>query len=148
MVPLKIVSNVSRFKPALILNRVLADLNRGSNSLNSISDCHLSSHDFHSYNSTTITSYLSSYIRFNAKSTSKDLYSYNSTRSQAIFQAIFNSMLNQLAKISARNVSTRTMTTSNTVIKAESKSIFNSLGYNVNRNWRNSIPSVLLISHD
>ena len=90
------------------------------------SDCHLSSHDFHSYNSTTITSYLSSNIRFNAKSTSKDLYSYNSTRSQAIFQAIFNSMLNQLAKISARNVSTRTMTTSNTVIKAESKSIFNS----------------------
>ena len=34
---LKIVSNVSRFKPALNLNRVLADLNRGSNSLNSIS---------------------------------------------------------------------------------------------------------------
>jgi len=47
MVPLKIVSNVSRFKPAFNLNRVLADLNRGSNSLNSISDntntadCHL-----------------------------------------------------------------------------------------------------------
>ena len=38
MVPLKIVSNVSRFKPALNLNRVLADLNRGSNSLNSRSD--------------------------------------------------------------------------------------------------------------
>ena len=38
MVPLKIVSNVSRFKPALNLNRVLADLNRGSNSLNSISE--------------------------------------------------------------------------------------------------------------
>ena len=37
MVPLKIVSNVSRFKPALHLNRVLADLNRGLNSLNSIS---------------------------------------------------------------------------------------------------------------
>jgi len=37
LVPLKIVSNVSRFKPALKLNRVLADLNRGSNSLNSIS---------------------------------------------------------------------------------------------------------------
>ena len=37
MVPLKIVSNVSRLKPALNLNRVLADLNRGSNSLNSIS---------------------------------------------------------------------------------------------------------------
>ena len=37
MVPLKIVSNVSRFKPALNLNRVFADLNRGSNSLNSIS---------------------------------------------------------------------------------------------------------------
>ena len=36
MVPLKIVSNVSRFKPALNLNRVLADLNRGSNSLNSV----------------------------------------------------------------------------------------------------------------
>jgi len=34
---IKIVSNVSRFKPALNLNRVLADLNRGSNSLNSIS---------------------------------------------------------------------------------------------------------------
>ena len=31
------MSNVSRFKPALNLNRVLADLNRGSNSLNSIS---------------------------------------------------------------------------------------------------------------
>ena len=30
--------NVSRFKPALNLNRVLADLNRGSNSLNSISE--------------------------------------------------------------------------------------------------------------
>ena len=30
-------SNVIRFKPALNLNRVLADLNRGSNSLNSIS---------------------------------------------------------------------------------------------------------------
>ena len=28
---------MSRFKPALNLNRVLADLNRGSNSLNSIS---------------------------------------------------------------------------------------------------------------
>ena len=38
MVPLKIVLNVSRFKPARNLNRVLADLNRGSNSLNSISD--------------------------------------------------------------------------------------------------------------
>ena len=38
MFHLKIVSNVSRFKPALHLNRVLADLNRGSNSLNSISD--------------------------------------------------------------------------------------------------------------
>ena len=37
MVTLKIVSNVSRFKPAHNLNRVLADLNRGSNSLNSIS---------------------------------------------------------------------------------------------------------------
>ena len=33
----QMVSNVSRFKPALNLNRVLADLNRGSNSLNSIS---------------------------------------------------------------------------------------------------------------
>ena len=32
---LKFVSNVSRFKPALNLNRVLADLNRSSNSLNS-----------------------------------------------------------------------------------------------------------------
>ena len=32
-----IVSIVSRFKPALNLNRVLDDLNRGSNSLNSIS---------------------------------------------------------------------------------------------------------------
>ena len=38
MVPLKIVSNVSRFKPALNLNWVLADLNRGSNSWSSISD--------------------------------------------------------------------------------------------------------------
>ena len=38
MVPLKIVSNVLRFKPALNLKRVLADLNRGSNSLNSIFD--------------------------------------------------------------------------------------------------------------
>jgi len=37
LVPLKIVSNVSRFKPALNLNRGLADLNHGSNSLNSIS---------------------------------------------------------------------------------------------------------------
>jgi len=37
LVPLKIVSNVSRLKPALNLNRVLADLNHGSNSLNSIS---------------------------------------------------------------------------------------------------------------
>ena len=37
MVPLKIVSNSSRFKPALNLNRVLEDLNRGSGSLNSIS---------------------------------------------------------------------------------------------------------------
>jgi len=42
LVPLKIVSNVSRFKPALNLNRVLADLNRGSNSLNSISDLSIS----------------------------------------------------------------------------------------------------------
>ena len=32
---IKIVSNVSRFKPALYLIRVLADLSRGSNSLNS-----------------------------------------------------------------------------------------------------------------
>ena len=31
-------------------------------------------------------------------------------------------MLNQLAKISARNVSTRTQITSNTIIKAESRS--------------------------
>ena len=38
LVPLKIVSNGSRFKPALNLNRVLADLNRGLNSLNSTSD--------------------------------------------------------------------------------------------------------------
>ena len=37
LVPLKIVSNVSRFRPALNLNLFLADLNRGSNSLNSIS---------------------------------------------------------------------------------------------------------------
>jgi len=37
LVPLKIISNFSRFKPVLNLNRVLADLNRGSNSLNSIS---------------------------------------------------------------------------------------------------------------
>ena len=37
LVPLQIVSNVKRFKPALNLNRVLADLNRGLNSLNSIS---------------------------------------------------------------------------------------------------------------
>ena len=37
LVPLKIVSNVSRFKPALNLNRVLADLNGGLNSLNSTS---------------------------------------------------------------------------------------------------------------
>jgi hypothetical protein len=37
LVPLKIVSNVSRFKPALNLNRVLAELSRGSNSLNSAS---------------------------------------------------------------------------------------------------------------
>ena len=38
LVPLKIVSNVSRFMPGLNLNRGLADLNRGSNSLNSISE--------------------------------------------------------------------------------------------------------------
>ena len=37
MVPLKIVLNVSRFKPALNLDWVLVDLTRGSNSLNSIS---------------------------------------------------------------------------------------------------------------
>ena len=37
MVPLKIVSNVSRFMPALYFNRNLADLSRGSNSLNSAS---------------------------------------------------------------------------------------------------------------
>ena len=36
--PLKIVLNVSRFKPALNLNQVLEDLNRDSNSLNSISE--------------------------------------------------------------------------------------------------------------
>ena len=35
---LKIVSNVSRFKPALNLNRGLADLSRDLNSLNSASD--------------------------------------------------------------------------------------------------------------
>ena len=35
----EIVSNVSRFKPAINLNRILADLNRGSSSLNSISGC-------------------------------------------------------------------------------------------------------------
>jgi len=33
----KIVSNVSRFKPALNLKRVLADISRYSNSLNSAS---------------------------------------------------------------------------------------------------------------
>ena len=38
LVPLKIVSNVSRFKPSLNLNRVLADLSRSSNSLNSASE--------------------------------------------------------------------------------------------------------------
>ena len=31
LVPLKIVLNVSRLKPALNLNRILADLNSGSN---------------------------------------------------------------------------------------------------------------------
>ena len=36
LVPLKSVSNVSRFKPAFNLNRVLADLSRGSNSQNSV----------------------------------------------------------------------------------------------------------------
>ena len=36
---LKIVSNVSRFKPALNLNRVLVDLSRDINSLNSVSVC-------------------------------------------------------------------------------------------------------------
>ena len=35
LVPLKIVFNVSRFKPALNWNLFLADLRRGSNSLNS-----------------------------------------------------------------------------------------------------------------
>ena len=35
LVSLEIVSNVSRFKPALNLNRVLADLSRVLNSLNS-----------------------------------------------------------------------------------------------------------------
>ena len=39
LVSLKIVSNVSRFKPALNLNRVLADLSRDLNSLNSASGC-------------------------------------------------------------------------------------------------------------
>jgi len=38
LVPLKIVSNVSRFRPVLSLNRVLADLNRASYSINSISE--------------------------------------------------------------------------------------------------------------
>jgi len=38
VVPFKIVSNVSRLKPALNLNRILADLNCGSNSLNFISE--------------------------------------------------------------------------------------------------------------
>ena len=38
MVPLKIAFNVSRFKPALNWNRFLADLRRGSNSLNSGSE--------------------------------------------------------------------------------------------------------------
>jgi len=37
LVSLKIVSNVSRFKPVLNLNRVLADLSRDLNSLNSAS---------------------------------------------------------------------------------------------------------------
>ena len=37
VVSLKIVSNVSRFKPALNLNRVLVDLSRDLNSLNSAS---------------------------------------------------------------------------------------------------------------
>ena len=35
MVPLKLVFNFSRFRPAPNLNRFLADLSRGSNSLNS-----------------------------------------------------------------------------------------------------------------
>ena len=43
LVPLKIVSNVSRFKLAHNLNRVLTDLNRGLNSLNSISDFEITS---------------------------------------------------------------------------------------------------------
>ena len=41
LVPLKIVSNVSRFKPSLNLKRIwrnLADLSRSSNSLNSASE--------------------------------------------------------------------------------------------------------------
>ena len=42
MAPLKIVSNVSRFKPALHLNRVLANLNGGLNFLNSISGLRIS----------------------------------------------------------------------------------------------------------
>ena len=39
-----------------------------------------------------------------------------------IFKFTIDSILNQLAKISARHVSSRTQTTSNTVIKAESQS--------------------------
>ena len=48
---------------------------------------------------------------------------YNSMRTNSsIFKLTLDSMLNQLANISARLVSTRTQTTSNTVIKAESQS--------------------------
>ena len=46
-------------------------------------------------------SYLSSYILFNCQLSRQDLHSYVSTRTQAIFQAIFNSLSNYQGKISA-----------------------------------------------
>ena len=45
-------------------------------------------------------SYLSSYIRFICQLSRQDLHFYVSTRTQAIFQAIFNSLYNYQGKIS------------------------------------------------
>ena len=47
-------------------------------------------------------SYLSSYIRFICQLSRQDLHFYVSTRTQAIFQAIFNSLYNYQGKISTR----------------------------------------------
>ena len=105
---------------------------------------------FHLFNEAP--SYLLSYIRFNCQLSRQDLRSYVSTRTQAIWQPIFDLMLNQLVKIFSCMFQWEPKLCSKLTIllklSLNQLTLFNIKNYKVNRNWRNSIPAMLLISHD